>query len=190
MKRMSRRIIKHPKKSMGWRKQKYQEGNGPINNNQSTRDSLKRKKCHSIQDLDSKPCGSWSCCRWWAQNWIQMACSRTASHRRPRPATTSRTRHHRRPHPPVSRVWQSAPQVRCTLEYPLASASKPAVMKTQAYLWFSFGYINFLLLCTCFFLGYSPITEGNWLTLSLLSSKSVFSQPFKKRLYEWCSENL
>ena len=28
------------------------------------------------------------------------------------------------------------------------------------------------------------------LTLSLLSSKSVFSQPFKKRLYEWCSENL
>ena len=27
-------------------------------------------------------------------------------------------------------------------------------------------------------------------TLSLLSSKSVFSQPFKKRLYEWCSENL
>ena len=23
-----------------------------------------------------------------------------------------------------------------------------------------------------------------------LSSKSVFSQPFKKRLYEWCSENL
>ena len=30
----------------------------------------------------------------------------------------------------------------------------------------------------------------NLLTLSLLSSKSVFSQPFKKRLYEWCSENL
>ena len=28
------------------------------------------------------------------------------------------------------------------------------------------------------------------LTLSLLSSKSVFSQPFKKRLYEWCSDNL
>ena len=28
------------------------------------------------------------------------------------------------------------------------------------------------------------------LTLSLLSSKSVFSQPFKKQLYEWCSENL
>ena len=28
------------------------------------------------------------------------------------------------------------------------------------------------------------------LTLSLLSSKSVFSQSFKKRLYEWCSENL
>ena len=28
------------------------------------------------------------------------------------------------------------------------------------------------------------------LTLSLLSSKIVFSQPFKKQLYAWCSENL
>ena len=28
------------------------------------------------------------------------------------------------------------------------------------------------------------------LTLSLLRSKSVFLQPFKKQLYEWCSENL
>ena len=36
----------------------------------------------------------------------------------------------------------------------------------------------------------NTVAQGNYLTLSLLSSKSVFSQPFKKRLYEWCSENL
>ena len=40
---------------------------------------------------------------------------------------------------------------------------------------------------TWLFIAYS---DERWLTLSLLSSKSVFSQPFKKWLYEWCSENL
>ena len=45
---------------------------------------------------------------------------------------------------------------------------------------------------TWLFMAYS---DERWLyyqflTLSLLSSKSVFSQPFKKQLYECCSENL
>ena len=43
------------------------------------------------------------------------------------------------------------------------------------------------ILCTLCDYDHSNIAP---LTLSLLSSKSVFSQPFKKRLYEWCSENL
>ena len=36
----------------------------------------------------------------------------------------------------------------------------------------------------------TSISSLQVLTLSLLSLKSVFSQPFKKRLHEWCSENL
>ena len=44
---------------------------------------------------------------------------------------------------------------------------------------------------TLFWDHYIQLLNQYWcLTLSLLSSKSVFSQPFKKRLYEWCSENL
>ena len=52
------------------------------------------------------------------------------------------------------------------------------------------GYYSDEDLKTIYCTVFPQISAILWLTLSLLSSKSVFSQPFKRRLYEWCHENL